>query len=1157
MTSQTRTKPNTKPKVLVVDDERDNLDLLYRTLRREYHVFRAENGPNALEILNQEADMSVIISDQRMPIMTGTEFLGLSAQKYPDIIRILLTGYTDVDDLVEAINSGKVFKYVTKPWDATELMEIVRQALDTHNVLKLRTEELNRSLRRESLLNTVTNTIRNAHSQQQGNSPLQEVLQTIVDTVGQTLNADLCLLQMISTLDASPVAVPMPSQDALFAYQQSQTEPLAQTDLMAVIWPSQTVEAFATTDLNADDRVKLSTDRLVAFEHLGIQATLLVPLLSQGQLLAMMALHSYQNEAAWTEDDVQLVGMVADQAALAIAQAQAYEKEQSLARRAELVNTITNAIRSSLEPERIFMAITRQLGQTLEVEGCAISLWTEGDEYVQCVGLYDRQAPEDTSLPQSVAPIAGNPLLQQLIKTKEIVVVNDQIADNPMANESADALPLRSRARALLLVPLLVDGEIIGSISLRQSRHPRQWSTADIELAQAVAAQAAIAVQQSRLFQTTRQQAERLLELDHQKNEFFQNISHELRTPLTLMIGPLEGAIANQQALPLAQSEIALRNSRRLLRLVNQLLDLQRLDAGRMQPTFAACSLPEFTEQIVAVFQPYCDRKQIQLQTQLQDCPTVYLDLEKFDKVLYNLLSNAMKFTPAEGCITVTVQPTNAVGMVELSVADTGIGITADQIPHLFERFRQAEGSVSRSYEGTGLGLALVKEIVELHGGQIAVESVHQSQCATGQTAGTSFRITLPVGASHLSPEQIEAEQVTVELSRSAIELADLEAELQDLQPDAVASERDAEAEVATNPDGEPILVVDDNPDLRRYIGDILRQAGYRVYTARNGGEGYRQVERYHPKVVVSDLMMPEVSGLDLIQMVRAHETLRGTPIILLTAKADETSRIVGTEQGADAYLAKPFNDRELLAQVRNLLLLKENEAKVTALNTYLTEAVLKRFLPPEMVERAAKGDMALDLDPEPRLVTILFSDIVGFTPLSSRLQAQGIAQLLNEYLESMTQVVFENGGVVDKFVGDAVIALFGAPEPLSPEEQVERAIATARKMYQVLDRLNEGWQAAGIVGGPDRPPLIRFRCGIHQGQAVVGLFGSEHRADYTAIGPAVNVAARLQDAADPNTILVSANVAHHLSPEEIDHFDHLHLKGIAETVQAFWVMKG
>ena len=168
---------NSKPKILVVDDEPDNLDLLYRTFYRDYKVLRANSGPAALDLLAQEGDISVIISDQRMPMMSGTEFLSLTATQYPDIIRIILTGYTDVEDLVDAINAGKVFKYVTKPWESEELKAVVRQAMDTHNVLKARTRELTRTLRQESLLNTITNTIRSALNYRQ-------VLQTIVDTVG-------------------------------------------------------------------------------------------------------------------------------------------------------------------------------------------------------------------------------------------------------------------------------------------------------------------------------------------------------------------------------------------------------------------------------------------------------------------------------------------------------------------------------------------------------------------------------------------------------------------------------------------------------------------------------------------------------------------------------------------------------------------------------------------------------------------------------------------------------------------------------------------------------------------------------------------------------------------------------------------------------------
>jgi adenylate cyclase len=180
-----------RPKLLVVDDEPDNLDLLYRTFHREYQVLRADNGPAALEILANEGDIAVIISDQRMPLMSGTEFLSLTATQYPDIIRIILTGYTDVEDLVEAINQGKVFKFVTKPWNSDDLKAVVRQAMDTHNVLKVRTKELCRALRRESLLNTVTNTIRNAQFSENGDSPLQQILQRIVESVGHLLEVDI------------------------------------------------------------------------------------------------------------------------------------------------------------------------------------------------------------------------------------------------------------------------------------------------------------------------------------------------------------------------------------------------------------------------------------------------------------------------------------------------------------------------------------------------------------------------------------------------------------------------------------------------------------------------------------------------------------------------------------------------------------------------------------------------------------------------------------------------------------------------------------------------------------------------------------------------------------------------------------------------------
>lgn len=944
-----------KPKILIVDDESDILDLLYRTFYREFRVVKAESGQAALARLVQHADTAVIIADQRMPRMNGTELLRQVAQNYPNIIRIILTGYTDVDNLVDAINTGQVFKYITKPWAAKELRDIIQQAVDTHAVLKFRTQELDRILAQETLL-----------------------------------------------------------------------------------------------------------------------------------------------------------------------------------------KTITQAIHSSLDPKQIFSAITQKLGQALQTDGCAISLWTPDDDYVDCVGLYDaRQA--DVRLPKSQVKISENPILQELVASRSPVIFDDLTQSD---TRTPLHLPFHSLSTALLLVPLITDGQIIGSISLRQSQQPRHWHREEINLAQAVAHQAAIAVQQARLYQTTRQQAEQLLALDQQKTALFQNISHEFRTPLTLTIGPLESAVEQGVGLSLEESAIALRNSQRLLRLVNQLLDLQRLDAGSMQATFYPCDFAQVVSGVAAAFQAYCDRKHITLSTQIYPCPSVYLDLEKFDKVIYNILANAVKFTPTGGTIQITLNTFEQ--RCYLEIEDTGIGIRREQIPHIFERFQQADGSASRTHEGTGLGLALVKELVELHGGDVRVSSTYGT--------GTLFTVELPLGAGHLPADRISQTTRTLEQRRAAVELADLHNQV------TIAPAPEAEQALyfttptidapsgplpltAAQPDGATILIVDDNPDLRSYVAKVLQRQGHRISTAQNGADGLEVARNTQPQLIITDLMMPQGSGIELIQQIRLDPSLQGTPIILLTANVDDETRLDGVEQGADAYISKPFKARELLAEVRNLLALKANEHKVAELNRYLTESVLKRFLPAPLVKKAARGELQLNLKPEPRLVTVLFSDIVGFTQLSNTLRSRRVAELLNEYFAVMTQVIFQNGGTVDKFMGDAILALFGAPDFLSPNEQVRRAIATARHMYQALDELNQRWQGV---------PCVKFRCGIHQGTAVVGMFGSPERADYTAIGPSVNIAARLQEAADSESILVSAAVADYLDEQEIIKFSPLQLKGLDETVLAF-----
>ncbi|MBE9061870.1 response regulator [cf. Phormidesmis sp. LEGE 11477] len=1115
-----------KHKILVVDDEPDNLDLLYRTFYRDFKVIKANSGPDALEILAEQGDIAVIISDQRMPGMSGTELLRLTADRYPNSIRIVLTGYTDVEDLVDAINEGKVFKYVTKPWEESDLRMVVNQAVDTHSVLQARTQELNRVVRQETLLNAITNTIRSAQSS-------EEMLKTIVETLGEAFELDYGIVYPLTDAELNSPMFHYVGTDAPAGVLE--TVPGRDLTAVALEQLKQTVwETILTQHLESEEDIVAAApkpENVAAYTALDICTSLLIPLACKQDVLAILALHKCSHQKPWQESEIKLLTTLADQAALALSQTWTYERVESLAQRELLINTITQALHASLEPSEIFAAITQKLGQALKADSCTLSLWKD-DDYAQCVGRYDLHMEMAPTLPEPKIAIAKDSILAEMQATKRPIVISTaELANHHLAGGSFGT-------RALMGVPLLAESKITGCIMLRQMGEDRAWTTEEVNLAQAVANQAAIAVQQANLYQTSKRQAEQLLELDQQKNAFFQNISHEFRTPLTLTIGPLESAVERGEGLDAEQATIALRNSRRLLRLVNQLLDLQKLDAGKMKPTFRPCDLAAFTIEVVEAFQNYCERKQIQLNTEISPCSTVYLDMEKFDKVLYNLLSNAMKFTPKGKSITVRLK--EASGQAHLQVRDQGIGIREDQIPHLFERFRQADGSANRHYEGTGLGLSLVQELTQLHGGEILVESVYGE--------GTTFTINLPLGADHLPSDQVIDQALSTEKGRAAVELSDIEmasatADSAIALPPAVEG---TQTERASFKDAQ-ILVVDDNPDLRAYVSSVLKRQGYQVQTAEQGAAGLEMAMAHKPDLIITDLMMPGVNGLEMIERIRQDTALQGTPIILLTAKVDNETRLEGVEQGADAYLSKPFNDRELLAEVRNLLALKSNERKVAELNQYLTESVLQRFLPPSLVKKANEGNLRLDLRPEPRLVTILFSDIVGFTQLSNTLRSRRVAELLNQYLETMTHAIFNHGGTVDKFMGDAVLALFGAPEEMSPNEQVRRAIAAARQMYKDLEGLNHEWAEQGI--GP-----VKFRCGIHQGTAVVGMFGSVERSDYTAIGPSVNIAARIQEAATAETILVSAAVADYLDDQEIVKFDPLKLKGVDETVLTFGV---
>jgi PAS domain S-box-containing protein len=401
-------------------------------------------------------------------------------------------------------------------------------------------------------------------------------------------------------------------------------------------------------------------------------------------------------------------------------------------------------------------------------------------------------------------------------------------------------------------------------------------------------------------------QREELAKLDELKTQFFANISHEFRTPLTLMMGPLEDAIADAEGLSIPareRLELAHRNSLRLLKLVNTLLDFSRIEAGRIQASYQPTDLCVLTAELASVFRSAVERAGMRLTV---DClplaEPVYVDREMWEKIVLNLLSNAFKFT-FEGEIEVSLRQVDSA--VQLTVRDTGTGIPREEIPRLFERFHRVQGARGRSYEGSGIGLALVQELVKLHGGRVEVESEVDR--------GTAFTITIPLGRAHLPADRVEAARTMT--STGLRSEAFLEEVLRWL-PDEPHAFEELRREPAGG--GRRILLADDNADMRGYLLRLL--AEYEVEAVEDGAAALRAARERTPDLVLTDVMMPGMDGFELLRELRADPCTREVPVILLSARAGEESRIEGLAAGADDYLVKPFSAREVLARVQSHL---------------------------------------------------------------------------------------------------------------------------------------------------------------------------------------------------------------------------------------------
>lgn len=430
-----------------------------------------------------------------------------------------------------------------------------------------------------------------------------------------------------------------------------------------------------------------------------------------------------------------------------------------------------------------------------------------------------------------------------------------------------------------------------------------------------------------------RQRLQALSELDRAKNTFFSNISHELRTPLTLMVGPLDELLHRHDgALDERSHElltVARRNCGRLLKLVNALLDFSRIEAGRIQATFEPLDIARFTQDLVSVFRSAIERAGLELQVDYPAAGTiVYVDRHMWETIIFNLLSNALKYT-LTGSIRVSLAERK--GSIELSVSDTGTGIPSNALPRLFERFYRVPNVRGRTHEGTGIGLALVQELVRLHGGSIEV--------ASEENVGTTFKVSIPTGTQHLPTEHIQpAAQAHQAPTVASAYVA--EAELWVI--DSEGGMRDSSGEPLIAP-GElippmrtetaqkgTVLLVEDNADMRAYVQRLLAR-NFHIRTATDGEDALEQIRQNCPDLVLSDVMMPRLDGFGLLKAIRSEPQLRELPVILLSARAGEEAHIEGLEQGADDYLVKPFTARELEARVQAQLNLARLRGAVNA----------------------------------------------------------------------------------------------------------------------------------------------------------------------------------------------------------------------------------
>lgn len=631
----------------------------------------------------------------------------------------------------------------------------------------------------------------------------------------------------------------------------------------------------------------------------------------------------------------------------------------------ETLDNLSKKMATLQKLDELLSNTTETIGKAIDTNALGVYLRGDDGQY-ELKSSYGKYGGDYTN-------IDGSSRLVQYMQNTGEIIKNDR-ANKDISADSSSIRRELDELGAYISMPIKFEHELRGFMVVSEKESAGDYSKAELKVLSTMANQLAVAVENSLKYEEIKELStglekkveertnelkeanEELKRLDNLKNEFFAKVSHELRTPLTNIILPIQNILRELgdtlHPENFEEKKLMLRNGLRLLKRINEMLDIAKLDAGKMKIETTLRDVNSILEDIVAVSSIAAKEMGIDLVFEPDNqLSRIYVGTEKIDKVFSNLVSNALKFTDRGG--KVQVETEEAEDHVEVRVSDTGVGIAQKDVPYIFDRFHQVDGSSSRKYEGTGLGLCLVKEFLELHHGSVEVTS------ELGK--GTTFTVHLLKGKDHFAREEIE-EEVQFETSDGLVERRSgerrkrerremrqedretvglLQVQLSDLVRGTGYSEEAGSGNGERGEKDKSVLVVEDNRDLASNIARSLARF-YNVFVAYHGRQALDRVQQKMPDLIISDVMMPEMDGYELCEKIKSDERTQHIPIVLLTAKATVGDKIEGLKHGADQYLAKPFNPNELHAVVDSLLTKRELQAELNKSNLELKEALHK-----------------------------------------------------------------------------------------------------------------------------------------------------------------------------------------------------------------------